>query len=77
MFLALRCSHDGRIWWSTTVHLMAAKKQKETKRGARRDIIPKDKPLAIYFLQGGPTSESVHHLPIMPPNYESINGSTH
>jgi hypothetical protein len=60
---------------------MAAKKERERERGRERErkrerereawdkiLPPKDMSTVINFLQLGPTSESSHHLPIMPLN---------
>jgi hypothetical protein len=63
------------VWWRRAARLMLNWKQRDMREGPGRDrYSPQGPALTDLFLQPRPTSKSLHHLPIMPSNYESIGG---
>jgi hypothetical protein len=52
-----------------TVHLIAARKPRETERGQGQDPLQRHTPIYLF-----PVRPTFSYLPIMLSNYESING---
>jgi hypothetical protein len=67
--------HGGRAAWRKLAHLVAAREQreKETRRIQEKIHLSKACPQWPTSSSQAP-APSFHHLPIMPSNYESING---
>jgi hypothetical protein len=66
------------LWWSKLDPLMVDRRRRVSRSdwGHGTPFQDKSPPPVTYFLQLG-TSPSFHHLPIITPNYESINPSTY
>jgi hypothetical protein len=70
------------LWWGRAscgeqVVEQMAEREWQRGRGRGQDTAFKVIPGVTYFLHRGPTSWHFYHFPIMPSNYNSINGLIH